>query len=161
LHVPAWLMGLQSLDALAVVTLQVAVGLLVRRLLPVRAVLLAIFISSAGVALMSAAPSVGLAALGVLAFACGEMIYSAHFYQYLGSLAPAGQVGMYMGFAFLPIALGSFLSGQIGAPVVTYFRESLHAPQLMWLVFAGVGAVSALGVFFVARAAQARTGARR
>ena len=63
---------------------------------------------------------------GILIFSVGEMIYSAHFYRYLGSIAPPDQVGMYMGFAFLPIALGYFLAGLIGGPAYDVLQE--HAP---------------------------------
>ena len=143
-----------SLEAITVIALQVVVGFVVRDWKPIRAVVAAVVISSVGVAAISASPSIALAGAGVIVFALGEMIYSAHFYHYLGTLAPAGQVGMYMGFAFLPIALGSWLSGKIGAPAVAYFRDVLHAPQLMWLAFAGVGAVSALGVFVLSRTAR-------
>lgn len=153
-HAPAWALGLTSLGALAVVALQVVVGLMVRRMSPVRAVVLAIVVSTVGVACMSAAPTLVLAAVGVVGFSIGEMIYSAHFYQYLGTLAPPGQVGMYMGFSFLPIALGSELSGLLGASVLGRFRE-LGQPQLMWLAFAAVGAVSAVGVYLVSRVGPA------
>jgi dipeptide/tripeptide permease len=154
-HAPSWALGMTSLDAFAVVALQVVVGLLVRKMSPVRAVVLAIVVSTAGVACMGAAPSLALAAVGVVGFSIGEMIYSAHFYQYLGTLAPPGQVGMYMGFSFVPIALGSELSGLLGATVLGRFRD-LGQPQLMWLAFAAVGAVSALGVYLVSRGGAAR-----
>lgn len=149
LHVAPRLMFIPGLGAAAVMCFQVVVGYLVRHLEPFRAVLLALVVSSAGVAIMGIHASVVLAALGVIGFAIGEMIYSAHFYHYLGNIAPAGQTGMYMGFAFLPIALGSFLSGQIGGPVSSYFRESLHAPEMMWFAFASVGLVSAFGLWLL------------
>ena len=139
-----------SLDAAAIVCLQVFVGYLVRNLDPARAILLGVLISSAGVALIGVVPSVAMVAAGVLVFSVGEMIYSAHFYRYLGSIAPPDQVGMYMGFAFLPIALGYFLAGLVGGPVLAFCRETLHLPQAMWFAFAGVGVVSALGLGLMA-----------
>jgi len=153
LHAAPYLLGLPSLGAGSIMVLQVPVGYLVRNVPAFRAVLLAFVISTVGVAAMSVYPSVALAAVGVVGFSLGEMIYSAHFYHYLGNVAPPGQVGMYMGFAFLPIALGSFLSGLIGGPIVGYFRDTQHAPQLMWLAFATVGAVSAIGLYMLTRRA--------
>jgi len=124
----------------------VIVGYLTRNVATGRAIFAAACVSSAGIALIGLHRSVLLAAAGVLVFAVGEMIYSAHFYHYLGDIAPPGQVGLYMGFAFLPIALGSFLAGQIGGPVSFYFRDALHWPEGMWFAFAAVGFVSAAGL---------------
>lgn len=147
LKVSAGLLGfIVSLDALAIICLQVVVGYLIRDMAPFRAILLGIVVSSGGLAAIGVYPSVVLAGLGVLGFALGEMMYSAHFYHYMGNIAPRGQVGMYMGFAFLPVALGSFIAGQIGGPFRDYFRDTLHQPQMMWFAFAAVGIVSAGGL---------------
>ena len=138
-----------SLDAAAVVCLQVFVGYLVRNLAPARAIFLAALVSAAGIAVICLFPSVIVVAAGILIFAVWEMIYSAHFYRYLGSIAPPDQVGMYMGFAFLPIALGYFLAGLIGGPAYEYFKGTLHRPQLMWFAFAAVGVVAAIGMLLL------------
>ncbi len=152
LQVSPWLLGfVPSLESLAVICLQVVVGIAVRKMQPFKAILLAVLLSSGGVALMGVMPLVQFAALGIVIFALGEMIYSAHFYHYLGNIAPKGQVGMYMGFAFLPIALGSFISGQIGGPIANLFRNRLQVPEMMWFGFASVGVVSALGLYLLTR----------
>ncbi len=140
-----------SLDALAVVCLQVVVGYLVRAIPPARAVFVAVLIASIGVASIGILPIVAMAAVGVLLFSAGEMIYSAHFYRYLGSIAPPDQVGMYMGFAFLPIALGGLLAGLIGGPIYNYFALDIQRPQLMWFAFAAVGVVAAFGLLLMTK----------
>jgi dipeptide/tripeptide permease len=140
-----------SLDAAAIVCLQVVVGYLARNLPAGRAVSLAAVIAAAGIAVIGLHPSVYAIVAGILVFSVGEMIYSAHFYRYLGSIAPPDQVGMFMGFAFLPIALGYFLAGLVGVPVYSYCKNTLGAPQLMWFVFAGVGLVAAAGMALLAR----------
>jgi proton-dependent oligopeptide transporter, POT family len=138
-----------SLDALAIVCLQVVVGYFVRNLAAGRAIFLAALVAAAGIAVIGLVPSIWVVGLGILVFSVGEMIYSAHFYRYLGSIAPPDQVGMYMGFAFLPIALGYFLAGLIGGPAYEYFRNTLHRPQLMWFAFAAVGVVAAFGLLLM------------
>ena len=135
-----------SLDPFAIICFQVVVGYLIRKMVPFRAILLGVLVSSIGLALIGVYPSAVMAGIGVLVFSVGEMIYSAHFYHYMGNIAPPGQVGMYMGFAFLPIALGSFLSGQIGGPIAAYCRDVLHRPQAMWFAFAAVGLAAAAGL---------------
>ena len=147
-----------SLDAAAIVCLQVFVGYLARRLPPAKAVFVAVLVASGGIALMGTWPSVYVAAAGILVFSVGEMIYSAHFYRYLGEIAPPDQVGMYMGFAFLPIAVGYFLAGIVGGPAYAFFKRSVGQPQWMWFAFAAVGLVSAAGLYAVSRAQHREPG---
>ncbi len=135
-----------SMDALTIVIFQVIVGYLVRNIETGRAVLLGVLISSIGILAMGILPAVWLVAVGIFLFAVGEMTYAAHFYKYLGDMAPKDQVGMYMGFAFLPIAIGSWISGIIGGPVLNLARETLQQPQVAWFIFGGVGIVSAIGI---------------
>jgi dipeptide/tripeptide permease len=135
-----------SLEAAMVVLFQVTVGYLTRSFPTARAVFLGILMATAGVAFMGVYPSVYVLAGGILMLAVGEMIYSAHFYKYLGDMAPPDQVGMYMGFAFLPIALGDFFQGHLASVVVPFFRQVVGRPQYMWFAFAGVGVVSAVGL---------------
>jgi POT family proton-dependent oligopeptide transporter len=149
-----------SLDALAIVCLQVVVGYFVRNLAAGRAIFIAALVAAAGVAFIGVAPSIWVVGIGILIFAVGEMIYSAHFYRYLGSIAPPDQVGMYMGFAFLPIALGYFFAGLIGGPVYDFVKNTLHRPQLMWFVFAAVGVVSAFGLLLMTTLLKGGAGAQ-
>jgi len=145
-----------SLDAALIVVCQVVVGYLTRNWTTARAVWIAAFVGTAGYAVIGAWMSPWVAAAGVVVFAIGEMIYSAHFYKYLGSLAPSGQEAMYLGFAFFPIALGSLLSGWIGGPIATWARTSLHAPEKMFWGFGVVGLVAAVGLWLHAKVYAAR-----
>ncbi len=139
-----------SLDAIAIVLLQVIVGYLVKNMITVRAVLLGVAISSLGILFMATYQAVFIVGIGVVIFALGEMTYSAHFYKYLGDMAPKDQVGMYMGFAFLPIAVGSLISGMIGGPILHLARETMGNPKMMWVFFGGVGLISAAGIALLA-----------
>lgn len=140
-----------SLDAALIVCTQVIVGYLVRNWTTARAVWIAALIGSVGYGVIGLRMSPVIAGAGVVVFSIGEMIYSAHFYKYLGSLAPAGQEGMYLGFAFFPIALGSLLSGWIGGPVAGWARDTLHHPEKMFWAFGAVGLAAALGLFIHAK----------
>jgi dipeptide/tripeptide permease len=140
-----------SIDAALIIACQVIVGYLTRRWTTARAVWIAAFIGSAGYAVIGLGPSLWLAAAGVVVFSIGEMIYSAHFYKYLGSLAPPGQEALYLGFAFLPIALGSLISGWIGGPIANVARDSLHHPEKMFWGFGAVGLVAAVGLWIHAQ----------
>ncbi|MDP1831182.1 MAG: MFS transporter [Geothrix sp.] len=51
----------------------------------------------------------------VALIAFGELFASARLYEYIGSLAPKGQEGLFLGYANLPMALGSLVGGPAGA----------------------------------------------
>ncbi len=75
-------------------------------------------------------------------YAMGEGTLAPRFYEYVGSLAPKEQVGTYMGFAFLPVAIGSFGAGA----VADWLRLSYLAtnPTMMWYILAAIGIVTSV-----------------
>jgi dipeptide/tripeptide permease len=58
---------------------------------------------------------IGIATVGLIAF--GELFTSARLYEYIGSLAPKGREGLFLGYANLPIALGAIIGGPVGASI--------------------------------------------
>jgi len=47
-----------------------------------------------------------------------------------------------MGFAFLPVAIGTFIAGAIAGKLVTSYVQGSAAPQHMWYVVGAIGVVS-------------------
>jgi len=80
--------------------------------------------------------------LGVVAL--GEIIQSPRYYEYISRLAPPGQQGTYMGFAFLPVGIGSLIAGWFGGKLIHHFGEVRHQPEKMWWVVIAVGLLTAL-----------------
>jgi len=89
-------------------------------------------------------PTVVGAVLSIFVLALGEIIQSPRYYEYISRLAPPGQQGTYMGFAFLPIGIGSLIGGWFGGRVMHHFGEVTHQPQRAWWVISGVGVLTAL-----------------
>ncbi|KAA0252019.1 peptide MFS transporter [Acidobacteria bacterium ACD] len=56
-----------------------------------------------------------VATVGLIAF--GELFTSARMYEYIGGLAPKGQEGLFLGYANLPLAIGSLVGGPVGAAI--------------------------------------------
>jgi proton-dependent oligopeptide transporter, POT family len=79
---------------------------------------------------------------GLVVFAIGEGLQSPRFYEYVANLAPPDQVGTYMGFAFLPIAIGTFIAGASSGYLVKHYVEggNPQAPH-MWFVVGSYGVV--------------------
>ena len=76
--------------------------------------------------------------------ALGEITQSPRYYEYVSRLAPAGQQGTYLGFAFLPIGIGSLVGGVFGGALLTHFGETTHQPATIWLYVTGVGVLTTI-----------------
>ncbi len=135
---------LLSIDALTVICFQILVSYLTRRIPAFSAMTLGLLISSLSWLILALHPTtVGLiGALVVLAL--GEITQSARYYEYVSRLAPPGQQGLYMGYAFLPIAIGYFIAGPLGGYLLHYFGDIVHRPQQMWWAVTGAGIVGTI-----------------
>jgi len=101
------------------------------------------------VAVVDLTPSIAPTALGLMVFAIGEGLQAPRYYEYVADLAPKDQVGTYMGFAFLPVAIGTFFAGMIAGPLVAHYVEgykqgTVAHPEAMWLVVGGIGIVATI-----------------
>jgi POT family proton-dependent oligopeptide transporter len=130
-------------DPLIVITLTVAVNALTRRISSFRAVILGTLITSLGWLVVGLYPRVWAAVAALMIVALGEIIQSPRYYEYISRLAPPGQQGTYMGFAFLPIGIGSLIGGKFGGMLVHHFGEVQHQPARIWWPVIGVGVVTA------------------
>ncbi len=135
---------LLAIDGLTVICFQILVSYLTRKIPAFSAMTLGLLIMSLSWLILAIHPTtVGfIVTLVVLAF--GEITQSARYYEYISRLAPPGQEGLYMGYAFLPIAIGYFIAGPLGGYLLYYFGDVLHRPQQMWWVVTGVGIAGAV-----------------
>ena len=135
---------LLSIDALTVICFQILVTYLTRKIPAFPAMTLGLLISSLSWLFLAIHPStLGLVA-ALIVLALGEITQSARYYEYISRLAPSGQQGVYMGYAFLPIAIGYFIAGPLGGYLLHEFGDVLHRPQQMWWVVTAVGLVGAV-----------------
>jgi proton-dependent oligopeptide transporter, POT family len=133
---------LTTVDAICIIFLTVPMAELVKRWKPINAMTLGFIFATICWVLMGLWPSVTMAFLAIALFALGESTQAPRFYEYVSTLAPKNQLGTFMGFSFLPVAIGSFAAG----PVADWLRTSYLTtnPSLMWFIVGGIGAVSTL-----------------
>jgi POT family proton-dependent oligopeptide transporter len=129
---------------LLVISLTMVVNIAMQKVASFRAITLGTLVSAVAWVLLVIHPSVLMAYLTLAVVAIGEIIQSPRYYEYISRLAPSGQQGTYMGFAFLPIGIGSFIGGPFGGFLIHYFGEVKHQPQRMWWAVSGVGVLTAL-----------------
>jgi MFS family permease len=130
---------LTSVEALTVISLQVLVSYLTRKLPAFTVMIAGILIAALSWVLLAIHPSVPMAIASLVVLGIGEITQAPRYYEYISRLAPRGQEGLFMGYAFLPIAIGYFIAGPLGGWLLHYFGEVRHAPQQMWFVVAGIG----------------------
>jgi POT family proton-dependent oligopeptide transporter len=131
-------------DAGAVICLQVLISYLTRRIAPFRAITIGTLITAVAWLVVAFHPALWTAVLSLFVVALGEMIQAPRYYEYISRLAPPGQQGTYMGFAFLPIGIGSLLGGWAGGRLIHHFGEVMRQPERIWWVITGVGVATAL-----------------
>jgi proton-dependent oligopeptide transporter, POT family len=128
---------------LTVITLQMAMSLLTRKIPAFRAVTIGTLVSGLAWILLILHPTVVMVVVTLFAVSLGEIIQSPRYYEYISRLAPPGQQGTYMGFAFMPIGIGSLIGGWFGGLLIHHFGEVLHLPELIWWSVTGVGVATA------------------
>ena len=129
---------------ITVISLTVVINILMQKLPAMRAIALGTLISGLAWLFLIFFPSVPMVVMTLVAVALGEIIQSPRYYEYISRLAPSGQQGTYMGFAFLPIGIGSLIGGWFGGTLLHHFGEVKHQPAGIWWVVAGVGVLTAI-----------------
>ena len=129
---------------LIVIAFTVLVNVVTRKIPAFSAIILGTVISGGAWIVLVVSRSVFAAYLTLVLVAIGEITQSPRYYEYISRLAPSGQQGTYMGFAFLPIGIGSLIAGVFGGSLIHHYGEVVHRPQQMWWAVAGVGLATAL-----------------
>jgi POT family proton-dependent oligopeptide transporter len=137
---------IETVDAWTIIVVTVPVASLAKRLKPLSAMVLGFALATACWFVMALVPTLALTVAAIVVFALGEALQAPRYYEYVADLAPKEQVGTYMGFAFLPIAIGTFVAGAISGKLVTHFIQGpgAAAPERMWLVVGLIGVVSTI-----------------
>ncbi|PYX08337.1 MAG: MFS transporter [Acidobacteria bacterium] len=147
-------------DPLTVIALQMAVSFLTKRMPAFRAITLGTLISALAWIILAIHPTVFVAVVTLIAVALGEITQSPRYYEYISRLAPSGQQGTYMGFAFLPIGIGSLIGGWFGGVLIHHFGEVTHQPGRIWWAVTAVGVATAALLWIYDRVVTSRSNAQ-
>jgi proton-dependent oligopeptide transporter, POT family len=137
----AWIV---ATDPIVVICFTMLIGYLTKRLHAFQAIVLGTLVTSVAWVLLIVHASVWMAVATLVVVATGEIIQQPRYYDYVSRLAPPEQQGTYMGFAFLPLGIGSFIGGPFSGWLIHHFGEELHRPQMVWWSVIAVGIVTTL-----------------
>jgi POT family proton-dependent oligopeptide transporter len=141
-------------DGLTVICLTLAVNFLIRKIPAFQAVIVGTLVTSLSWLILAFRPTIWGAVLSLFILALGEITQQPRYYEYISKLAPPGQQGTYMGFAFLPIGIGSLIGGWFGGTLIHHFGEVVHHPERMWWVVTGVGVATTVLLWIYDRYAR-------
>ncbi|HKQ60418.1 MAG TPA: MFS transporter [Candidatus Polarisedimenticolaceae bacterium] len=135
---------IETVDAWTIIVVTVPLAALAARLRPITAMVLGFALSSVSWFVMGWFPTTMMTVVAIVIYALGEGLQAPRYYEYVADLAPKDQVGTYMGYAFLPVAIGTFIAGAIAGKLVTAYvphgGDVSNAPRMWFIVgFIGVG----------------------
>jgi len=150
----AWIL---ATDPIVVICFTMLIGFLTKRLHAFHAIVIGTLVSSLAWILLIIHPSVWMSVATLVGVAIGEIIQQPRYYDYISRLAPPDQQGTYMGFAFLPLGIGSFVAGPFSGWLMRHYGEELHQPQMVWWWVIAVGLVTTILLWIYDRVVRAET----
>ncbi len=143
---------LETVDAWTIIFISVPITALVKRWSPIIAMAIGFGVASACWFIIGLVPTIAAAIIAVALFALGEATQSPRFYEYVSALAPKDQVGTFMGFAFLPVAIGALSAGYLADwlranylhPVAGGTPDQIFYDPTMWYIVGGIGVASTI-----------------
>jgi len=142
-----------NIDAGAIIVLQVLISFLMARFHRFTTMIVGILVGGVGLGLTAVAGgtmvgpvggSVWIVVAGIVIFAVGEMMASPTSQEYVGRIAPKERTAVYMGYYFISMALGNLFGGILSGQAYGYFARDLERPDLMWALFGGLTAATAV-----------------
>ncbi len=132
-----------SVEGLTIIAFQILITYLTRKMPAIQAIAIGFLVAGLSFALLAIHPSVWIFPVMLIVLALGEITQASRYYEYCSLIAPPGQEGLYMGYAFLPIAIGYLIGGPLGGFLLHEFGSVLGRPAAMWWVIVGIGVLTA------------------
>jgi dipeptide/tripeptide permease len=136
----------QAVDPLMIVAFQVLIGKWMSKYRALPSMVGGLLISAIGVGTVGMfGYAIGAWAIGfsLAVWAVGEMMFSPRSVEYVSVIAPKDKLALYVGYGFLPYAIGLGFGPSIGAHMVN-FSDSINRPDWVWYEFATWAVITAL-----------------
>ena len=145
-----WISGLNPLIIVIFVPL---VAAFTRRIRVLDMMLVGTTVSAVTTFILVPGPDLKRLLVYVTLFSLGEALWSSRFLEYVADLAPAGQVGAYMGLAGIPWFLAKFTTGLYSGFMLERFVPAHGAADsgTLWFVYGLVALVTPAGLLAARR----------
>jgi dipeptide/tripeptide permease len=149
-----------NLNAFGIIVGQVGIAYLSRKLRPLATIIAGTLITVVSFLFYLVGQGGWIVVAAILVFSVGEMLASPRSKEYAGRIAPPGKVGMYMGYFYWCVALGNLFGGLLSGIAYQHYgpveRGGVDQPDVMWIIFAGLAALSAVLLWLFDRWTSAR-----
>lgn len=146
-----------NLNSLGIIFLQIPISLLARRLPPLVTIITGVLITGVSFLFHLFGALGWMVVTAVMVFSVGEMLASPKSKEYAGRIAPPDKVGMYMGYFYFCVALGNLFGGLLsGVAYQSLGKKGMDRPDLLWVLFTGLCAISALLLWLYDRKVRRR-----
>jgi len=135
---------IQSMGAWAIIVLQLVINRLTKNVATRTAIVAGFAVSSLCWVIIAVQPTVWTMIAGIVVLSIGEMTQAPRYYEYISDLAPPGQQGLFQGYAFLPIAIGWFIGGNLAGWLYTTYAKGSSAPATVFVAVLIIGVAATL-----------------
>ncbi|MBM4387934.1 MAG: MFS transporter, partial [Deltaproteobacteria bacterium] len=139
------------LNAGTIILLQLIVSRIVSKTRALPTMITGISLGTIGMVCLALSSYSWVFILGIVVFSIGEMTTHPKFISYVGQIAPEDKKALYMGYAFLYGVIGSSVGGLIGGYGYEFFVKQRGEPQVLWLLFSGIGLATIIGLLLFDR----------
>ena len=117
---------LLSFNAFFIILGVVGMAWLTRRMRTLSAMLIGMCMATVGVLVAGWTQSAWLLVAGILFFSLGEMMTGPKKNEYLALIAPPGKTGLYLGYANIPVGIGTFIGSWIAGMIYGSYGEKAN-----------------------------------
>jgi proton-dependent oligopeptide transporter, POT family len=139
------------INAFTIIALQLFISSLVKNFKALPTMVTGILFGTVGMGILAISNSPWIFLLGMFVFSIGEMTAHPKFIAYVGTIAPPDKKALYLGYAFLYGVIGSGIGGILGANLYVHFIDKQNNPAALWIIFASIGLLTAVGLLLYNR----------
>jgi len=142
----------QGLNPLIIVIFVPLIAAFTRKVSVITMMIVGTSLSAVTTFILVPGPQLSTLILYVVFFSLGEAVWSSRFLEYVSNLAPAGQVGAYMGLAGIPWFLAKATTGLYSGLMISEFLPGRSGT--MWLIYGFIALISPIGLLIGRRWVQ-------
>jgi dipeptide/tripeptide permease len=138
----------QGLNPVIIVIFVPLIAALTRKTNIVKMMIIGTTISAITTFILVPGPHLWTLIVYVVLFSFGEAVWSSRFLEYVANLAPAGQVGAYMGLAGIPWFLAKTTTGFYSGRMIEIFlpENGVKDSGTMWMIYGFIALISPIGL---------------
>ncbi len=139
------------LNAGTIIALQLFISSIVKNFKALPTMIFGIGLGTIGMGILAISMESWVFIAGIMIFSIGEMTAHPKFISYVGLIAPPDKKALYLGYSFLYGVIGSGVGGILGATLYVKFVDGMNRPDLLWMIFTGIGVVAIISLLLYNR----------